>query len=319
MSVRGHGILLAVPGGLIGMLLLPRFLPYERAQWLAAQVGLSLDRPDMFWFPTVLGAAAGFVLGILLGYFTREGTKRRAAAYQQNAAALTIQRAPSYHSPRPDAARPASNSPAGPGAMTPGNSVTPEQLAAFVGQAPPRKIPRNILAYRERQVPGIYPAFGVALLFVGLAVVAGFEYAAYLDGEGVWGGDEGAVRIGLFFALIGAPILYSSGRSRYRLKWLLRHGRLATGRIGEVRSTGSRVNDHNFYVMTVQHAAGGRAIHASCKIVGDSAAVRARVLAAAGQPAQILYDPADARRVLFVDGLLYADHGVTGPASSQRR
>jgi hypothetical protein len=180
--------------------------------------------------------------------------------------------------------------------------VTREDIRAFVGQAPPRKIPANVLAYRDRQAPLLLAGVGTLSSLVGSALAFGFAYEVAARGQSLLGGSGAGILLGLFFVALGLPVACLSWRARSRIKRLLREGVATEGRVDEVRATGFSVNGRPQSAIRIRYAAGGREILASCKDMGHGAE-RARKLMDDKAPAPILYDPEDFQRILFVPAL----------------
>jgi hypothetical protein len=194
--------------------------------------------------------------------------------------------------PKQDVRRMVEKMPGLVGVMLRRDLVTREDADAFVRLAPPRKIPRNILAYRERMTPALFTLLGIVFAVAGAAFTAAFALAGEVIGA----------LVGLLFLVIGATVAFYSTRARYRVKRLLRLGQLAPARIVKCEPTGASINNDEIFLATVQYRAGASAVDASCKIMG-AGVERAKKLAAEGKPAAVLYDPAVPSRVLLVDAL----------------
>ena len=196
--------------------------------------------------------------------------------------------------PKTDVRALAENMPGLMGRIVRANLVTHADLSAFVGQAPPRNIPANILKYRERVAPR-------ASLFVGMFLVlfgALWVWSVQTNGAGQ------PMTIGLMLAAAGALIALFSGWARMRFAGLLRNGNLGTAVIESI--VASQWKGRLRIVARCQ--AEGRSWRATCNwYLGGNAGEaeqRARDLAAKKKPAPILYDAAAPQRILFVDALL---------------
>jgi hypothetical protein len=180
--------------------------------------------------------------------------------------------------------------------------VTRADMDAFIRQPPPRTIPANILRYRDKFVPGFVMFAGMGLAIAG-AAFALFGYVALSDGRGLMRAKGAAVILPLVFLGAGGCIAYFAGRTRNRAKRLLRNGRTCAAMIEKIDPTGESLNKASVSLLTVQFQADGRVVQASCRIVGE-AVERAQQFAVDKKPVPILYDPADPRRILFVEALL---------------
>jgi hypothetical protein len=197
--------------------------------------------------------------------------------------------------PKADVRAIAENMPGLMGRIVRANLVTHPDLSAFVSQATPRKIPANILKYRERVVPR-------AFLFVGMFLVifgALWVWSVQTNGAGQ------PMTIGLVQVAIGVVIALFAGWARMRFAGLLRHGQLGTAVIesivasqwkGRLRIVARCQAEGRSWRATSTWYLGGNAM--------GEAEQRARDLAAKKKPAPILYDPAAPQRILFVDALL---------------
>jgi hypothetical protein len=181
--------------------------------------------------------------------------------------------------------------------------VTRADVDAFIRQPTPRTIPANILRYRDKFVPGFVMFAGIGLAIAGAVFALAFGFVALSGGRGLMGAKGAAVIVPLIFLGAGGGIAYFAGRTRMRAKRLLRNGRTCTATIEKIDATGERINKDSVSLLTVQFEADGRVVQASCRIVGD-AIDRAQQFAVDKKPAPILYDPADPRRILFVEALL---------------
>lgn len=181
--------------------------------------------------------------------------------------------------------------------------VTRADVDAFIRQPPPRTIPANILRYRDKFVPGFVMFAGIGLAIGGAVFAVAFGYVALSGGGGLMRAKGAAVILPLVFLGVGGCIAYFAARTRIRTKRLLRNGRTCAATIEKIDSTGESINKESVSLMTVQFQADGRVVQASCRIVGD-AIERAQQFAADKKPVPILYDPADPRRILFVEALL---------------
>lgn len=180
--------------------------------------------------------------------------------------------------------------------------VTCDDIQAFARQAPPRSIPANILAYREGRAPQMLMGLGIMFAAGGVAFLFGFGSQALYGGHGSFSDNITGMLLGLLFTVVGTPIAFFTARARYRIRRLLRHGRASEGRIEALAPTGISINGATQYLMMVRYGADAREIRGSCKVMGYGAE-RAEKLNATGKPAVILYDPTDARRILFLGAL----------------
>lgn len=181
--------------------------------------------------------------------------------------------------------------------------VTRADAEAFARQRPPRRVPKAIALYKERFAPQIMYLIGVMFAGGGTVFALGFGGQAIASGKGLWNGDWLGAAVGLLLVAIGVPVLFYSGRARYRIARVLRHGTMATARIEKVEATGTSINNAEIALLTVLYRHEGREVRASCKIVGPGKE-RAEKLAAGRKPAAILQDPADSQRIVFVDDLI---------------
>lgn len=181
------------------------------------------------------------------------------------------------------------------GRIVRGSLVTHSDLSAFVSQATPRKIPANILKYREKVAPRL-------ILFVGLFhVLFGVLWVVSVQTN-----DDGQpMTIGLVLAAAGVAIALFGGWERMRFAGLLRNGKLGTAVIESIvpRQWAGKLR------IVARYQAEGRDWRAtSTWYLGSNttgeAKQRALGLAAKKKPVPILYDPAAPQRMLFVDALL---------------
>lgn len=181
--------------------------------------------------------------------------------------------------------------------------VTRTDVDAFIRQPPPRTIPANILRYSDKFAPGFIMLLGIVFAMAGAAFAFAFGYEALSGGKGLMSDKGAGVILPLVFLGVGGCIAYFAGRTRIRIKRLLRNGRICAAKIEKIDSTGESINNESVSLMTVQFQAEGRVMQASCKIMGN-AVQRAQKLAVDKKPAPILYDSDDPQRILFVEALL---------------
>jgi hypothetical protein len=173
------------------------------------------------------------------------------------------------------------------------NLVTHSDLNAFVSQATPRKIPANILKYRERVAPRAFLFAGLVLVFFGATWVVSVQT-----------NDAGQpMTIGLVLVAVGIAIALFAGWVRMRFTRLLRDGQLGTAVIESIVPSqwAGRLR------IGARCQAEGRDWRATCTWYSNTmgeAKGRAQGLAAKNKPVPILYDPAAPQRMLFVDALL---------------
>jgi hypothetical protein len=198
------------------------------------------------------------------------------------------------------------NMPGPMGKMLRNNLVTRADLNAFLQQALPRTAPANILRYLEHSGLNTKWVVSLFIIFVGQA----FSYVGYeeLISMREWGAKSGSpfyLILGLAIMVAGGCIAYIASRNRYRVKRLLREGRVCAAKIEKIEATGTAIYGERVHWIRVQFPIEGRMAQASCKIRGD-AVKRAKNLVAERKSASILYDLVDPQRILFVDALLYA-------------
>lgn len=196
--------------------------------------------------------------------------------------------------PKQDPRALAENMPGLMGRIVRANLVTHSDLRAFVSQATPRKIPANILKYRERVVPRPF-------LFIGLFLVV-FGAIWVMSAQTNDAGQP--MTIGLVLAAVGAAIALIAGWARMRFARLLRYGQLGTAVVESIAPSrwAGRLR------IGARCQAEGREWHTTCtwhtsNSVGNSLQ-RAQELALKKKPMPILFDPTAPQRMLFVDALL---------------
>jgi hypothetical protein len=172
--------------------------------------------------------------------------------------------------------------------------TTRGDLAAFLAQPPPRKLPANLERYCERRIPQMVPGIGLLFAMVGVLFAYGFGR------QGDW---KGILFGGAFFA-IGAPLAFFFGRMRFRLKRLLRRGAVASARIEGLHDSGIHTSTAGaLWELRLRYSVDGIERDVRCRI-SRFGIERARDAMDAQKPVRILYDPTSPRRVLFVDDLL---------------
>ena len=181
--------------------------------------------------------------------------------------------------------------------------VTRADVDAFIRQPLPRTIPANILRYSDKFAPGSLRLIGIMFTIVGAAFGSAYGFEALSGGMGLMSDNGLRVIVPLVFLGVGGCITYFAGRTRIRIKRLLRNGQTCAAKIEKIDATGESIGNVSFFRVTVQFQAEGRLMQASCRIMGD-AVQRAQRLAVAKKPAPILYDPANPQRILFVEALL---------------
>ena len=182
------------------------------------------------------------------------------------------------------------------------NLVTRADVDAFVSQPPPRKIPANLLAYRNREAPLWLIGLGIVFALIGALLILVQGYQALSDSKGLMGISLGSALFGLLFFVVGAGITFFSVPAYFRLTRLLRHGQPVTARIEKIASTSWTENNEEIFQVTARYNAGDRAVQGTCKIAG-SVLKRAQKLALDTSSVLILHDPADPQHVLLVEQL----------------
>lgn len=182
------------------------------------------------------------------------------------------------------------------------NLVTRADVDAFISQPPPRTIPPNLLAYRNREAPPWLIGLGVLFALVGALLMVGQGYQALSDSTGRTGISLGATLFALLFLVAGAGITFFSVPACLRLTRLLRYGNPATATIEKISSTNWTDSGEDVVQVTARYNAAGRVVQGTCQITG-SALKRAQQLAPDAKSVLILHDPADPQRVLLVEQL----------------
>lgn len=182
------------------------------------------------------------------------------------------------------------------------NLVTRADVDAFVSQPPPRKIPPNLLAYRDREAPLWLIGLGIVFAVIGAVLILLPGYLTLSAGKRLLDINLGAALFGLLFFAVGTGITFFSVPAYFRLTRLLRHGKPATARIEKIATTSWTDNGEEIFQVTARYNAGGRAVQGTCKIAG-SALTRAQKLAPDTKSVLILHDPAEPQRVLLVEQL----------------
>ena len=182
------------------------------------------------------------------------------------------------------------------------NLVSRADVDAFFSQPPPRKIPPNLLAYRNRETSLMLIGVGIVFALGGALLILVPGYLTLSAGKGLLDIGLGSALFGLLFFVIGAVITFFSVPAYFRLTRLLRHGRPVTARIEKIASTSWTVNGEEIFRVTARYHAGGRAMQGTCKITG-SALKRAQKLAPDTKSVLILHDPANPQRILLVEEL----------------
>jgi len=178
--------------------------------------------------------------------------------------------------------------------------VTSQELDAFLAAPLPRQIPAKIK--RQRLGGGSL----VAGLLGAVFFAAGSAFAAYsaFFADGPWNDDRIVPLIfGIVFPLVGLPMCFFSIRYRYINGRLLRHGKVANAMVEEVERTSVKVNDQQQYRMRLRFETNAGSQVAVCNVYGQLGR-EARRLAETNQAVRVLYDPRDARRVLWAGSLL---------------
>ncbi|MBC8868392.1 MAG: hypothetical protein H8E44_03190, partial [Planctomycetes bacterium] len=103
--------------------------------------------------------------------------------------------------------------------------------------------------------------------------------------------------------LVGLPMCFFSIRYRYINGRLLRHGIVANGIVEEVEKTSVKVNDQQQYRMRFRFETNAGSQVAVCNVYGQLGR-EARRLAETNEAVRVLYDPRNARRVLWAGSLL---------------
>jgi hypothetical protein len=165
--------------------------------------------------------------------------------------------------------------------------VTPDEIARFESQTPPREIPlgmkRQLLRYNF--LSG-FPGAALLLMATG-SLVTNHETAEHFAAAGV------LATAGL--ALIVYPLYKKVQKAK-----ILREGPQASGEVTRVERTNTSVNDRQLYRIFLSYEVDG--IHYSPVLKGfQDEADRARRFADSGEPVQLLYDPASPKHCLCLD------------------
>ncbi len=165
--------------------------------------------------------------------------------------------------------------------------VTPDEMARFESQTPPRQIPvgmkRQFLRYNYLSgVPG-----AALLLMATGALIKNHETAEHF------------LAVGLFATVGLALIVYPFYRKQQKAK-ILREGPVASGEVTRVERTNTSVNDRQLYRIFLSYEVDG--VRYTPVLTGfQDEADRVRRFADSGEPVQLLYDTGSPKHCLCLD------------------